>query len=693
MVRLIFVLIAGLVIALPVSAGMPDSLSRRTSDTTLIHSYLHQPDSLSHRASDTTHIRRHIQQSDSLAQQTADTTVTHRPLRLLGSIDRSLDSTNTTGPRQFLWQDYITTPSILSTLPQSFLRDMGSPGQPDELTLNGLGPQDVAILIDGRPFNDPIFGVTNINFIPSEYIDRIEYRTGPDAAAYALNGAGGVINIVTKVYDTQRPYSKIRYIQGSFDHSYSDGILTQNVARNWNVMLGFQHQNTAGRFLNSDVDAWNTREKIRWALADDITVDLSHMYNKSQFGLNGGVDLAKTPPSLEYDERQATLMNTDLYEKQTRHDVAVTIGGRFLPDTTDCTVMNAYYTTLLREYRDEENRQNPNGIFLQANHRTARYGFSLNQDIHIGEQFFSLKGSIERLQIRQSYFALPASNTMAFLSGHTTLTLTDWIRLGLFGAYQQNLTRPQPTYGTIEYGATGQFGLTKNLGLSAGIGMGTRLPWLGEWYWSDSLIAGNPSLPPVQHRTFDLGMNFRMGRTHLAASIQKRFLHQYPVLTAAANNQPLRLVSTDEESLTTASMSFSTGLWKLLFEFDGMVVPSAGTSQAFANSIPPYSGRAGLFFFGNLVGSLDIKMGLRANFSGKTAERILDAYSMTFIPSGSGFPHQSPKSIDALIIGRIGSAIITFAWENITSENYIIVPFYPMQDRNFRLSVWWEFLD
>lgn len=223
--------------------------------------------------------------------------------------------------------------------------------------------------------------------------------------------------------------------------------------------------------------------------------------------------------------------------------------------------------------------------------------------------------------------------------------------------------------------------------------MGTRLPWLGEWYWNDSLITGNPSLPPVQHRTIEFGVNFQMNRTHLNASFQKRFLHQFPVLTAGADDQPYRLISTDEESITTASLSFSTGLWKFLFEFDGMIVPSTGTSSVFTDYIPPYSGRAGLYFYGNLIGSLDIKMGIRANFSGSTAKRTLDNYSSTFMPSTSLFTTYVPKTLDAMIVGKIGSAIITLAWENFTEVNYILVPFYPMQNRNFRLSVSWEFLD
>ncbi len=632
-------------------------------------------------------------QPDSLSQQVPDTTITHRPLQLLGSIDRTLDSTNTIGPRQFLWQDYITATSILSTIPQSYLRDLGSPGQPGELTLNGLGWQEIAVLIDGRPLNDPVFGVVNLSNISAEYIDRIEYKTGPDAAAYALNGAGGVINIVTKSYNTKQPYSKIRYLQGSFDHIISDGILTQNVAKNWNVMLGYQHQGTLGRFPNCDYDAWNTREKIRWAASDDITMELSHMYYKGQFGLNGGIDIIKTAPSMLYDERRATMVNTDSYEKQTRHDLALTVGARFLHDTTDLTVVNAYYSTLLREYRDEENRPQPNGIFIQADHRTARYGLSLRQDIHVANQFFALKASLERLQIRQSFFSQPAVQTVAFLSGRTTLTLTDWIRLGIFGAYQQNMTNLQPSYGTIEYGATGTFDLSQNLTLSAGIGMGTRLPWPGEWYWSDSLIAGNPSLPPVQHHTMEFGLNFQMNRTRISASFQKRFLHHFPILTTGNSNQPFQLISTDDESITTASLSFSTGLWKFLFELDGIIVPSNGTSSVFTDNIPAYNGRAGLFFFGNLVGSLDIKMGVRANFSVSTAKRILDAYSLTFVPSTASYTVYSPRTLDAMIIGKIGSAIITLAWENFTEENYILVPFYPMQNRNFRLGVWWEFMD
>lgn len=87
-----------------------------------------------------------------------------------------------------------------------YIRDMGSPGQHNELTVGGVDERGIAFLVDGRSQADPITGAYDMILFPTDYIERIEFITGPRAMLYGMNSTGGAINIVTKSFYTNKPY-------------------------------------------------------------------------------------------------------------------------------------------------------------------------------------------------------------------------------------------------------------------------------------------------------------------------------------------------------------------------------------------------------------------------------------------------------------------------------------------------------
>ena len=76
------------------------------------------------------------------------------------------------------------------------------------LIVNGMGPENTLILIDGKPVSSrnsvrqgwrgerDTRGDTS--WVPPEMIERIEVLRGPAAARYGNGAAGGVVNIITK---------------------------------------------------------------------------------------------------------------------------------------------------------------------------------------------------------------------------------------------------------------------------------------------------------------------------------------------------------------------------------------------------------------------------------------------------------------------------------------------------------------
>ena len=150
---------------------------------------------------------------------------------------------------------------ILETFPGGYVRNQEGEGQYHQITFDGSDWRGIAFLSNGRPLNDPATGIYNMYLFTPEYADRVEVVTGPRAFLYGFNAAGGAVNLVTKNYNSNKPFTKLDYSESEFGYAFADGTFSQNISRRVNVTFGFQHQATDGRFTNSQYDGWISARK------------------------------------------------------------------------------------------------------------------------------------------------------------------------------------------------------------------------------------------------------------------------------------------------------------------------------------------------------------------------------------------------------------------------------------------------
>ena len=89
---------------------------------------------------------------------------------------------------------------------------------------------------------------------------------------------------------------------------------------------------------------------------------------------------------------------------------------------------------------------------------------------------------------------------------------------------------------------------------------------------------------------------------------------------------------------------------------------------------------------------LDLKIGMRGRFFTSHFGEQYNPLTMVYVENTVAELTQH-GSVDLFLVGRVGSAYIHLLLENITDEQYMLTPFYPMQDRKLRFGVEWEFLD
>ena len=541
---------------------------------------------------------------------------------LVGTYDRSLEPGKIVTKEDLHWLDYRSLGGILESVPGVFIRQQNSAGQYDQLNIRGIDWRSIAITMDGRPLNDPASGIFNLSHFTTEYADRMEIITGPRAFIYGLNGTGGAINLLTKNYNSNRPFTKLNYSETGYNYQYSDGTFSQNISRKVNFTFGFQHQGTDGKFFNSAHEAWNARVKVRYNFSRDFNAILSEYHTSTQTQLNGGFDYARSGPAFEVNFQTAP-KNTESYEKITRNDVDLSLVGTFLADTLNVSMLTLYYSHSIREYRDDEDPAKfpTNGLYIMSDHTTSWMGARFAQNFDTEFQRFSLGATIELRQIEGSPSLGHHRNVIGNVWGKEEVLL-EKLTLAAFGRYDQYLNK---SYAGIGTDAT--FKVTDELSFFGGVSVSRRMPNYQELFWSDSTVSRLIPIQAEKHVQTEVGAELTLrDKSFIRASYFHRTVNEaiqiLPYTTSAVHVFP-SLEFANVPKIVTNGFELKVGMrvWKLFLEGTGtyMVQTSGGlNTQLF----PKVWANGGVYYWNTL---LNDKLELKVGFKGRYQSSYLGA--------------------------------------------------------------------
>jgi outer membrane cobalamin receptor len=610
---------------------------------------------------------------------------------LVGTLDRALDSSRVLTKNDLNWLDYRYLGGILETIPGVYVREQFSEGQYSQLNIRGQDWRSIAITANGRLMNDPTSGIYNLFYFTPEYADRIEVITGPRAFLYGLNASGGVVNLVTKNYNSNRPFTKINYSESAYGYQFSDGTFSQNISRKVNFTFGFQHQGTDGRYPNTADDRWNMRVKVRYNPLKKFNIIVSEYLTHTETNLNGGVNPSIARTANAFDPLFATVRNTDSYEKVGRHDVDLSFVGTFFQDTTNVSMVTLYYSSNLREYRDEENRLNPNGIFIQSDHRSSWRGFVFTQNIDTRFQRFSFGSNAEIRKIEGSPNIGQRRNVINSAWAKEELLPGGALTIAGYGRYDRYLGENH--YGV---GADASLALEENITLFGGLSVSKRVPTYQELYWRDSTVSRSGDLVPETHRQLEIGAQLNPGES---LNLRVAFFHRRVENAIGLFSYGSGVIfpgvlfsNVGTVTATGAEGKFAARLWVLYI--DGVatyIVRNSGGARD--RHLPDFSGNGGIYFWKELFsGDLNLKVGLRGRVVTSQEPTAFNPEVVAYVQQpGAAFWRGS--SVDFFLIARIGDAYIHLMWDNLTNAEYYVTPYYPVIDRAFRLKISWEFLN
>jgi outer membrane cobalamin receptor len=611
---------------------------------------------------------------------------------LVGTLDRFADTSVVRSNLDLHWLDYRYLGGILESYPGVFLRDQESEGQYSQVTADGVDWRAVSVSSNGRGLNDPASGVFNLYHFTTEYADRIEVVTGPRAFLYGLNSTGAAVNLVTKNYNSNKPFTKFNYSEGAYGYSNVDGTFSQNISRRTNVTVGFQHQATDGRFIGETHDAWNAREKLRYNISHDINLIVSHYHTSAKTALNGGVNITRSGGPLAFDNNLAHMKQDSTYEKLTENDVDLSLVGTFLGDTANVTNLTFYYSHTLREFREREDPYHLYPPGVASDQISSWMGVQATQDFATAFQQFIAGGNVELRQIEGSPNLGRRRDVVGALWAKEELDPAGAVTLALYGRIDRYLRKEY-----AGFGADATLRIGRWLSLFGGGSMSWRVPNYQELFWSDSTVVRTEGLVAEHHTVAEAGATFG---TPEAGTLRLALFHRtvadpvtYTLYGGTASPFPGAAIA-NGPSTNTTGLTAHIDIRFLSFSLEGNLEYLLQKSRgATLEAFPKFSGNGGLFFRRKLVNDkLELKTGFRGRFSTPYAGFVFNPEMIAYVPN-TGPPLGTSASADFVLIGHIGDAYIHFMWENLANIRYYGTPYYPGGERAIRFGISWEFLN
>lgn len=393
-----------------------------------------------------------------------------------------------------------------------------------QVNLQGLGGNNVKIMIDGVPIIGRLDGNLDLSQINMNNIERIEVVEGPLSAIYGSNAIAGVINLITK----QNQKNNVEaYVNG-----YYESIGTYNV----DALVGFKKdrhfiQFSGGRYF---FDGWNPTaydRDVQWNPKEQYFAGLNYVIRskKDWFHKIKG-NFFQDKILNRYDPAGAIPVAFDDWYFTTRIDGNYTVSGK-INENLSFNSTNAYnhYNRIKNKYQknltsletnlvpDSEFEDNQDTTlanqwmtrtYISYKKPEQRFGIQAGTDINIengkGGRFSEIDGS-----------AVIIADIAFFVSSTIQLNEKINIQPALRYAYNSQFkVLPTPSFQF-------KYDINKKLILRLNYGMGFRAPSLKEQYLvfndANHNIFGNENLIPEQSQN---------ASTSIAFSNQKK-LHKY----------------------------------------------------------------------------------------------------------------------------------------------------------------------
>ena len=358
----------------------------------------------------------------------------------------------------------------------------GPDGSLATVSIRGSESEQVLILLDGVRLNSAQNGQFNLSDLPValEDIERIEVLRGPAAALYGSNAFGGVIQIFTRMPQSD-VMTRLSWREGQFNTRNLSASIAQKLA-SVRYRLGARLDRSDGYRENSDLFQYGFDGLLGFDLGSDFKLDILASHLEKEIGVPGATTWL-TPNARQEDQNTQS---------------SLTLSG---PAGAVDLQARGIYTRNNNKYEDPD-------------------AFSPTDDTHLLQ---TLGAELQASTENGPHTVLIGGDAYRDDLDSTANGKQDQNRVAVFGQYEINPTAWLTMLAGLRYDAHSDFknetspkaavlfALSDASRVRLSAAKAFRAPTLNDRYWPDTgFVRGNPDLVPETAWEFELAYDRRV---------------------------------------------------------------------------------------------------------------------------------------------------------------------------------------
>lgn len=211
-------------------------------------------------------------------------------------------------------------------------KSIGYVGQPCYPEVRGSKPRSVLVLADGIPVSDEISGDFDLSTVSKPALRKAEILRGCGSSIYGPNASGGVVDLVTKKFEGDSPFSSVNISGGSHALRNTEIEFGRRVGDSWKGYFSGQYMKGDGYRQGTDFDIKNFNGDVSHDLGG-MEVGTSVWWRDGKSGMPP--DTLGQQASFEQESRlllgsayvRSKELDARLYYKDNWHENSDTVGS------------------------------------------------------------------------------------------------------------------------------------------------------------------------------------------------------------------------------------------------------------------------------------------------------------------------------------------------------------------------------
>jgi outer membrane cobalamin receptor len=580
-----------------------------------------------------------------------------------------------------------TVGDLLRTINDVYVKEYGPEGAIKTLSLRGMSAENVLILVNGNPMNDPQNGIVDVNLLPLEDVDHLEILYGGASALYGADASGGVINILTR-RAKEGVHARVLREAGSYGEQKTTVELQGRVGSLGMVAgatkeFGYNdysytiiRPNLSDTMLNRrNVDY--ERNQIYWSsdmpVRDDITINASAQYVKFDRGVPGSLTYVTETARQNDEVFRATVGSA----WQIAENVVFNLSGSYTHSNEQYYEPSIYGSTNLWYHEN----------YYSINSYLAWLPIAEDQ-ILCGIEYQGGKLDADGLSDGYPFAMLPTRyQRSAYLSNTYTyqcntaewfdkLSLYQTLRIDFYTDKFDNAVSPK-------LGANVRVYKPYDIHVRGSWSKNFRVPTFNDLYYPNY---SNPNLNPEYSNNFDAGVIGNLEQSgRQALQVTYFAVFSKDKIAYGANYLPYNIGKAESKGV---EIRYDYHAIDDKFDafcgvsFTDAINTTSATDAAYNKQLPYIPKSQGTFgvSFNTELGRVNVQhLVISERYKNDDNSNSLSAYSLTDVNIAKQIPYNGFQ------------VMLRCAVNNLFNANYQVIENYPMPGRSFRISAALEY--